>query len=80
MYILEIQKYYQNEPRFNAGYCRDNLPEIKDGAYVINPDGYSDNGTDWVDLYVQNNDVIYLILLEKNIFQNKLRTLSVIKK
>ena len=23
---FEIQKYYQNEPRFNGVYCRDNLP------------------------------------------------------
>ena len=26
---LEIQKYYQNEPRFNEVYSRDNLPKIK---------------------------------------------------
>ena len=23
---LEVQKYYQNEPRFNGAYSRDNLP------------------------------------------------------
>ena len=44
---------------------RDNLPErssteIKDGTYVINLDEYSDIGTHWVALYVQNNnDVTY---------------------
>ena len=54
---FEIQKHYQNEPRFNGVYSRDNLPEIKDGAYVINLDGYSDIGTHWVTLYVKNNDV-----------------------
>ena len=27
----EIQKYYQNEPKFNGIYSRDNLPKIKDG-------------------------------------------------
>ena len=26
---FEIQKYYQNESRFNAAYSRDNLPETK---------------------------------------------------
>ena len=32
---FEIQKYYQNEPRFSRVYSRDNLPnKIKDGAYV----------------------------------------------
>ena len=55
----EIQKYYQNEPRFNGVYSRDNLPKIKDGAYVINLDEYSDIGTHWVALYVQNNNVTY---------------------
>ena len=54
---FEIQKYYQNEPRFNGVYSRDNLPKIKDGAYIINLDEYSDIGTHWV--YVKNNDVTY---------------------
>ena len=41
-------------------FFRDNLPIIKDGAYVINLDKYSDIGTHWVALYVQNsNNVIY---------------------
>ena len=61
---FEIQKYYQNEPRFNGLYSRDILPGcssagIKDGAYVINFDEYFDIGTHWVALYVQNNDVTY---------------------
>ena len=56
---FEIQKYYQNESRFNSVYSRDNLPKIKDGAYIINLDEYSDIGTHWVSLYVENNDVTY---------------------
>ena len=36
---FKIQKHYQNEPRFNGVYSRDNLPErcsaeIKDGRGV----------------------------------------------
>ena len=54
---FEIQKYYQNEPRFNGVYSRDNLPKLKDGAYIINLDEYSDTGTHWVALH--NNDVTY---------------------
>ena len=50
-----MQKYYQNESRFNGVYSRENLPKIKDGAYVINLDEYSDIGTHWVALNVQNN-------------------------
>ena len=61
---FEIQKYYQNEPRFNGVYLRDNLQKVKDGAYIINLDEYSDIGTHWVALYVQNNDVTYLVLSE----------------
>ena len=56
---LEIQKYNKNEPRFNGVYSRDNLLKIKDGTYIINLDEYSDIGTHWIALYVQNNDVIY---------------------
>ena len=46
-------------PRFNGVYSRDNLPRIKDGAYVINIDEYFDIGTHWLALYVINNDVTY---------------------
>ena len=43
---FEIQKYCQNEPRFNGVYSRNNLPEkIKDAAKVINPDEYANVGT-----------------------------------
>ena len=56
---FEIQKYCQNDPRFNSVYSRDNLTEIKDGTYVINLDEYSDIGTHWVAMYVRNNDVTY---------------------
>ena len=33
--------------------------EIKDGAYIINLDEFSDIGTHWVALYISNNDVTY---------------------
>ena len=56
---FEIKKLYQNESRFNGVYSRDNLPKIKDRAYIINLDEYSDIGTHWVVLYVQNNIVTY---------------------
>ena len=57
---FEIQAYYQNESRFNGAYSRDNLPDkIKDGAYVINLDEYSDIGTHWIALYVSNKSVTY---------------------
>ena len=43
---FEIQKYYQNDPRFNGVYYRKNLSKkIKDGAYLINHDEYPDLDT-----------------------------------
>ena len=54
---FETQKYYQNEPRFNEVYSRDNLPKVKDRAYAINLDEYSDIGTHLIAFYVKNNNV-----------------------
>ena len=45
---FEIQKYYQDEPNFNGVCSRNNLPKIKDGAYVINLDEFNSIGTDWI--------------------------------
>ena len=36
---FEIQKYYQNELKFNCFYSRNSLPELKNGSsYIINLD------------------------------------------
>ena len=57
---FEIQKYYQNEPRFNGVFSRDNLPkQIKDGAYVINLDEHKDTGTHWIALFCNRNEIVY---------------------
>ena len=56
---FEIQKHYQNEPRFNGVYSRENLQKMKDGPYIVNLDEYSDIGTHWVASHVQNNDVTF---------------------
>ena len=65
---FEIQKYYQNEPKFNGVYSRNNLPKIKDGAYVINLDEYESIGTHWIALYVNVIISYNLTALELNIF------------
>ena len=57
---FEIQKYYQNRPRFNGVYSKDNLhKKIKDDTSIINPDEYADVGTLWIALYYTEIDVIY---------------------
>ena len=58
---FEILAYYQNEPIFIGVYSRDNLPDkIKDGAYVINLDEYSDIGTHWIAFYVNKKTNTYV--------------------
>ena len=56
---FEIQKYYQNEPKFNGVSSRNNLPKIKDEAYVINFDEFKSIGTHWIAFHVNDNNVSY---------------------
>ena len=51
---FEIQKYYQNEPRFNGVYSRDNLPKK-----IINLVKYLDNGTHWAALFCKRREIVY---------------------
>ena len=54
------ERYYQNKPRFNGVYSRNNLPKtIKDGAYVINLDEYADVGTHWIALFCNKSEIVY---------------------
>ena len=48
---FEIQKYYQNKPKFNGVYSKNNLSKIKDRAYV------KSIGTHWISLYVNAENV-----------------------
>ena len=50
---FEIQRYYQNEPKFNGVFSRNGFPKtITDEAYVINLDKYADAGRHWIALFV----------------------------
>ena len=72
---FEIQKYYQHEPRFNGIFSRNNLPKkIKDGAYIINLDEYTDTGTHWIALFYNKNEIVYWIVLVLKIFLKKLKS------
>ena len=54
-----MQKYYQEEPRFNGVYSKDSLPKkTKDGVCEINFDEYADVGTYAIALYVSNIEII----------------------
>ena len=66
-------------PRFNSVYSRDNLPKIKDGAYIINLDECSNIGTHWVALYLQNNNnsVIYVDSFGVEHIPKEIKTLKI---
>ena len=77
---FEIKEYYENEPRFNGVYSRDNLPKtIKNGAYVINLDEYAEVDTHWIALYVKIMKLFTLTVLVLNMFLKKLKDLLDIK-
>ena len=81
---FEMQKYYQNESRFNGAYSRDNLPQtklqekIKNGAYVLNFDEYTDIETCWTALYVLNNNVTYFDSFSLEHIPKKIKDLLII--
>ena len=56
---FQIQRYYQNESKFNGVYARNNLSKIKYGAYITNLDEYKSIGTHLAALYVNGNNVTY---------------------
>ena len=50
---FEIQEYCQSEPKFNGVYSRNNLPKIKDEAYIINIYEFKSIGTHWIVFFVK---------------------------
>ena len=56
---FQIEKYYQNEPKFDGICSRNNLTKIRDGTYIIDPDEYESIGTHWIALYVNAENVTY---------------------
>ena len=40
-------------------FREENLPRIKDGEYVINPDGKKSKGAHWVSLFIEKNTAMY---------------------
>ena len=56
---VEITNYFKYEVRINGVFSRNNLPRIKDGAYVINLDDRNSKGTHWFSLFIDKNIAIY---------------------
>ena len=54
---FEIRKY-QNEPKFNGVYSRNNLSKIKDGICIVNVE-YESKGAHWIAFYVNAKTLTY---------------------
>ena len=76
---FELEKY-QNEPRFNGVFSRNNLPKkIKDGAYIINLDEYADKAHMGLLYFVTKVTLFISIVLVWNMFLKRLNNLLGIK-
>ena len=53
---FEISKYYLNEPKCNGVYPGNNLPKIKDEAYVVSFDEFKSIENHWIALCVNGNN------------------------
>ena len=53
---FDIEKYFQNETKFNGVYWRNNIPKKEDGTYVINLDENKSIGTHLIAFYVNDNN------------------------
>ena len=56
---FEMQKCYQNEPKFHGVYPRNNLTKTKDETHVINLYEFKSIGTHLTAVYVNGNNIVY---------------------
>ena len=77
---FEIQKYYENESRFNGVFSRNNLLlKVKDGAYVLNLDEYADVEKHWIALFCNRNEIVYFDSFGVEYFPKEINKLMEIK-
>ena len=69
---FEIQKYYQNRPKFNGVYSKNNLSKMMHGSYIINLDEYESIGTHWIALHLNAKIVTYFGSFGVQHIQNKI--------
>ena len=56
---MKYKSIIKLKPKFNGVYSRNNLPKIKDRAYVINLDEFKWIGSYWIALYVNDNNICF---------------------
>ena len=68
---MEITKCFNYKPRSNGVFSRNNLPKIKDGAYVINLNDKKVKEHTGFHYLLTEIEMYTLIILELNIFLKK---------
>ena len=68
---IEITNYFNYETKFNGALSRNNLPRIKEGAYVTNLDDKKSKTTHWVSSFVDRNAAVYFDSFGKEYIRNK---------
>ena len=71
---FEIQKY-QNEPRFNVVFSRNNLPYVMGRTYLINRNECNSFGTRWIALYVNCDKVAYFDIFRAEYIPKEIKKL-----
>ena len=56
---FQIQKYYQNKPKFKGVYSRNILPKIKNKICARNLDDQESIESHWIVFYVDVDNVTY---------------------
>ena len=56
---IKTAKYFNYDPRFNGVFSRDNLPRMKDGAYIINLNDKQSGVRRWVSFFIDRNIAVY---------------------
>ena len=51
--------YFYKTKELNGVFSRNNLPKLKNGAYIINLGHSRNTGTHWIVIFLKNNEVIY---------------------
>ena len=69
---FEIQKYYQNKPKFSGVYPRSSLPN--DEVYVTTFDKYKSIGTYWIALCVNSVNLYHFDSFEIKYILNEKAT------
>ena len=56
---IDITYYFNYAPRFDDSFSRNNLPKVKDGAYLKNLHDKKSKEAHWIISFIDRNAVVY---------------------